>query len=74
MTWTNEDSAGHTVTEGTPGNDPAQRAFDSSNEASGTSVLMNQGKSWSHTFDTPGEHDYYCLPHPFMTAKVIVES
>jgi plastocyanin len=31
------------------------------------------GESWSYTFDTPGEYEYLCTPHPWMRAKVIVE-
>lgn len=62
VTWTNRDVAPHTVTEGTPGSDPA---FDSG--------MLEQGESWSMTFTEPGEYDYYCLPHPFMTARVIVQ-
>jgi manganese oxidase len=73
VTWINDDVAPHTVTEGTPGADPATRAFDSSEEAKGTPKMMNQGDTWTTTFDEVGEYDYYCLPHPFMTAKVIVE-
>lgn len=73
VTWTNRDAALHTVTEGLPGADPKGRAFDSSLEAEGVPMMLNQGESWSYTFDEPGEYDYYCLPHPFMTAKVTVE-
>ena len=35
--------------------------------------MLAQGDSWSYTFDEAGEFDYYCLPHPFMTATVVVE-
>ncbi len=73
VTWVNEDPVGHTVTEGIPGNDPAGRAFDSSRQAEGDPIMMEQGDTWSYTFNEPGEYAYYCLPHPFMTAKVIIE-
>ena len=59
VTWTNKDSVIHTVTEVNDG-------FDSG--------FLKQGDTWSFTFDEPGEYEYYCLPHPWMRAKVIVES
>lgn len=73
VTWVNDDAAPHTVTAGLPGADPETRAFDSSEEAAGTPLMLEQGESWSTTFNEAGEFVYYCLPHPFMTAKVIVE-
>jgi plastocyanin len=64
VTWTNDDSTIHTVTEGTPGGAGATPAFDSS--------IIAPGATWENTFDTAGEFDYYCSLHPFMTGKVIV--
>ena len=61
VTWVNKDAVPHTVTEGAPGK---EAAFDSG--------MLAQGQSWSYTFSEPGEYDYYCLPHPFMTAKIVV--
>ena len=58
VTWTNEDTMAHTVT-------AVDGSFDSE--------FIDPGASWSHTFDAPGEYEYYCLPHPWMRAKVIVE-
>ena len=55
--WTNEDSTMHTVT-------ALDGTFDSG--------FLDNGDSWSFTFDVPGEYEYYCLPHPWMRAKVIV--
>jgi nitrite reductase (NO-forming) len=74
VTWTNKDPVAHTVTEGTPqSNKPAnQRAFDSSNAAQGKYDLIQPGGSWSFTFTTPGTYDYYCLPHPYMKARITV--
>ena len=64
VTWTNDDSTIHTVTEGTPGGAGATPAFDSS--------IVAPSATWEHTFDAAGEFDYYCTLHPFMTGKVIV--
>ena len=58
ITWTNQDSAAHTVTS------------DSGSELD--SELLSQGDAYSHTFDTPGTYPYHCTPHPGMKAKVIV--
>lgn len=57
VTWTNEDAAPHTVT--------VSGVFDSG--------LMNQGDTFSYTFDTPGTYDYICLYHPNMKASVVVK-
>jgi plastocyanin len=62
VTWSNDDSAAHTVTSGIPG--AADGVFDSS--------LFLAGKTFSHTFDKAGEYNYYCLVHPWMTGKVQV--
>jgi hypothetical protein len=35
-------------------------------------VTIAPGKSYSFTFTTPGEYDYYCIPHPFMRGQIIV--
>ncbi len=56
--WTNDDAMVHTVT-------AVDGKFDSG--------MMAEGDTWSYTFDTPGEYEYLCSPHPWMRAKVIVE-
>ena len=73
ITWINEDAVLHSVTEGLPSGDAAKRVFDSSKEAEGAPILLDSGESFSYTFTETGEFDYYCLPHPFMTAKVVVQ-
>jgi plastocyanin/uncharacterized membrane protein YozB (DUF420 family) len=57
VVWTNLDSAPHTVTS-------TSGIFDSG--------VMDEGVSFSYTFQDPGTYDYYCLIHPYMKAKVIV--
>jgi plastocyanin len=56
--WTNSDALAHTVT-------APDRSFDSG--------LIEPGRSWSHTFTTPGTYNFACTPHPFMKGVVIVK-
>jgi plastocyanin len=56
--WINEDQVEHSVT-------ADSAAFDSG--------LIEPGRSYERVFDRPGEYAYHCTPHPFMTARVIVE-
>ncbi|HJX13238.1 MAG TPA: cupredoxin family copper-binding protein [Dehalococcoidales bacterium] len=58
VTWTNNDSAPHTVTTRTP-------LFDSGS--------LSRGETFSYTFAQAGAYEYYCAIHPRMTAVVIVE-
>lgn len=57
VTWTNEDTAKHTVTGNTGGPN---------------SALFGKGESYTYTFNTVGEFPYYCEPHPNMKGKVVV--
>ena len=59
VTWTNQDTAPHTVT------------FKNGIKDSG---LLRKGQSFSYTFTSPGAYDYYCTVHPYMTAVVNVTS
>ena len=63
-TWKNDDDVMHTVTSGTP-EEGADGKFDSE--------ILNAGSTFEHTFDVPGEYDYFCLLHPWMTGSVHVE-
>ncbi len=56
--WTNLDSVSHTVT---------------SDNGKFDSGLLSQNASWSRTFSEAGTFEYHCTPHPYMTAKIIVE-
>jgi len=58
VTWTNKDSVPHTATS-------KDGAFDSGN--------LNQGQSFSFTFDKPGTYDYICTYHPYMVGTIVVE-
>ncbi|MCL5985529.1 MAG: cupredoxin family copper-binding protein [Actinobacteria bacterium] len=56
VTWTNMDSAPHTI---------KSDSFNSS--------TLNNGDSFSFTFDKSGNYDYSCGIHPNMKGKIIVE-
>jgi plastocyanin len=64
VTWTNDDTAAHTVTSGTVTEAP-DGVFDSS--------LFMAGRTFEFTFEESGEYDYFCVVHPWMAGKVIVE-
>ena len=63
VTWSNDDTAAHTVTSGTPSDGPDGK-FDSS--------LFMAGNTFSFTFDEAGTYDYFCMVHPWMTGIVNV--
>lgn len=67
VTWSNDDTAAHTVTSGDLSADPDNvgTVFDSS--------LFMAGKTFSHKFDAAGEYPYFCMVHPWMVGKVIVQ-
>jgi plastocyanin len=58
ITWKNKDSVKHTVTS-------RDNVFDSG--------LFGQNETFSYTFSEPGEYEYYCIPHPYMTGKISVK-
>ncbi len=58
VTWTNQDTAPHTVT--------------FRNGTMRGSAMMRQGQTFRYTFSTPGTYSYYCAVHPSMTAQVVV--
>ncbi len=57
VTWKNEQSVTHTVTS-------EEGLFDSGD--------IEQGETYSYTFEDLGRHNYYCTIHPSMTGEVIV--
>jgi len=63
ITWSNDDSAAHTVTSGTPA-DGADGLFDSS--------LFMAGGTFSVTLDDAGDYPYFCMVHPWMTGMITV--
>jgi plastocyanin len=59
VTWTNMDSAPHTVTV-------------SSGPVTFTSPNLQKGDTFSYTFHTAGTYQYYCAVHPDMMGSVTV--
>jgi plastocyanin len=57
VSWTNDDATQHSVTS-------ASGSFDSG--------LFGQGGEFSHTFDTVGTYEYFCMRHPSMRGSVTV--
>jgi plastocyanin len=57
VTWTNQDSAPHTVT---------------ADDNSWGSGRMAKGGQYSFSFDQPGTYPYHCGAHPAMTGTIIV--
>ncbi|MGD2107229.1 MAG: PEFG-CTERM sorting domain-containing protein [Nitrosopumilaceae archaeon] len=65
VTWTNNDSAAHTVTAGSAADGPSG-VFDSS--------LFMAGTTFSHKFEAEGEFPYFCMVHPWMSGLVTVQA
>ena len=58
VTWTNDDSASHTVT---------------ADDGSFTSGTLGKGGTFSQTFATAGTFAYHCAFHSSMTATITVQ-
>ena len=63
VVWSNDDSAAHTVTSGTPSDGP-DGLFDSS--------IFMSATTFEHTFTESGTFDYFCMVHPWMAGQVQV--
>lgn len=59
VTWTNKDSASHTITS------------DSGNELGSSS--MGNGQTYLHTFSTAGTYAYHCSIHSTMKGRIVVQ-
>jgi plastocyanin len=59
VTWTNDDTAPHTVTV-------------SSGPVKFSSPSLQKGDTYTFTFTAAGTYSYYCAVHPSMVAKVVV--
>ncbi|MFQ5440167.1 MAG: plastocyanin/azurin family copper-binding protein [Nitrosopumilaceae archaeon] len=65
VTWSNDDSAAHTVTAGSAADGPSGE-FDSS--------LFMVGATFSHKFEEAGVFPYFCMVHPWMQGIVTVQA
>lgn len=63
VSWSNIDTAAHTVTSGTL-EGGVDGVFDSS--------LFMSGTTFEFTFDNAGTYPYFCMVHPWMVGEVIV--
>jgi len=63
VTWSNDDTAAHTVSSGSATSGPDD-IFDSG--------LFKAGATFEVTFDTEGEYPYFCMVHPWMQGNVQV--
>ena len=72
VTWTNE-SSNHSATAYHPDDDEPRRV-PAEAESWDTGVIRKTGRTASHTFETPGVYDYFCIPHEGlgMVATVVV--
>ena len=63
VVWSNDDSAAHTVTSGTPSEGP-DGVFDSS--------IFMSATTFEQTFSELGNYDYFCMVHPWMVGQIQV--
>ena len=64
VTWSNDDTAAHTVTSGSADGGGPDGTFDSS--------LLMPATTFSYTFEEAGEYPYFCVVHPWMAGMVTV--
>ena len=68
VTVVNQDTVLHTVTSGTGPQDPeSAQLFDTSIINGGESATLSLAQV------NPGQYDYYCMVHPYMTGKINVQ-
>src|SRR6516225_3176998 len=56
VTWTNADDSPHTVRE---------------KDGKFKSAALDTDDTFSQTFTAPGEYEYFCTIHPYMSGKVV---
>ena len=59
VTWKNDDDSPHSVRE---------------KDGKFKSSALDTDDTFSQTFTAPGEYEYFCSIHPYMTGKVIVRT
>lgn len=65
VTWSNDDTAVHTITSGVLTDIGPSGIFDSG--------LLDPGATFSHWFGEAGEYPYFCMLHPWMAGTVVVQ-
>jgi plastocyanin len=61
VTWVNCEAVG------------AESHTSTADQGAWSSASLSSGDVFSLRFDQPGRFTYHCVPHPFMTAAVVVE-
>ena len=59
VVWVNEGNVAHTST---------------ADSGAWNSPMLSNGESYSRVFNDVGEFSYYCAPHPFMRAAIVVQA
>lgn len=85
VTWVNTSSKAHTVT-AFDQHIPDEAEYFASGDFESQSAAedawfdnfggrMDRGDTFEHTFEVPGEYEYYCIPHiaAHMVGRIIVE-
>lgn len=68
VTVINKDNVPHTVTSGTGSDDPNKgQAFDTNIMTAGQNAKISLAEV------DPGQYDYFCIVHPYMTGKITIE-
>ena len=58
VTWKNDDDSPHSVRE---------------KDGKFKSAALDTDDTFAQTFTAPGEYDYFCSIHPYMTGKIVVK-
>jgi plastocyanin len=59
VTWKNDDDSPHSVRE---------------KDGKFKSTALDTDDTFSQTFTTPGDYEYFCSIHPYMTGKIVVRA
>lgn len=65
VVWVNDDLLLHTVTSGSPNDGGPDGIFNSG--------PFTPGTAFSHAFTEAGEYPYFCVLHPWLTGRVVVQ-
>ena len=68
--WRNDDVEIHTVT--SSGNSSSTFAMTNKNRELDSGPL-NPRQTFEHTFEKPGNYNYFCMIHPSMTGEIVVD-